>query len=84
MGRAAARRCPFLGASIEFVPAVAGVPDLVFTANAAVVLDRKALLARFRYPQRREEEGHYKAAFRALQAKGLIDTIHTLAGRHHA
>ena len=68
----------FLGASIEFVPAVAGVPDLVFTANAAVVLDRKALLARFRYPQRREEEGHYKAAFRALQAKGLVDSIHTL------
>ena len=40
-----------------------GVPDLVFTANAAVVLDRKALLARFRYPQRRAEESHYKAAF---------------------
>ena len=67
----------FLGASIEFVPAVAGVPDLVFTANAAVVLDGKALLARFRYPQRREEESHYKAAFRALQAKGLIDSLHT-------
>ena len=68
----------FLGATIDFVPAVAGVPDLVFTANAAIVLDRKALLARFRYPQRREEESHYKAAFRALQAKGLIDSIHTL------
>ena len=68
----------FLGAAIELVPAVAGVPDLVFTANAAVVLDRKALLARFRYPQRREEEGYYKAAFRALQAKGIIDSIHTL------
>ena len=59
----------FLGAKHQLVPAVAGVPDLVFTANAAIVLDRKALLARFRYPQRREEEGHYKAAFRALQAK---------------
>lgn len=68
----------FLGASIEVMPAVAGVPDLVFTANAAIVLDRKALLARFRYPQRRQEEGHYKAAFRALQAKGLIDSIHAL------
>jgi len=66
----------FLGANIELMPAVAGVPDLVFTANAAIVLDRKVLLARFRYPQRREEEGHYKAAFRALQAKGLVDSIH--------
>ena len=27
------------------------LPDLVFTANAAVVLDRKALLARFRHPR---------------------------------
>jgi len=66
----------FLGAAIEFVPPVAGVPDLVFTANAALVLDRKALLARFRHPQRRKEEGHYEAAFRMLQAKGLIDSIH--------
>ena len=68
----------FLGAHIELMPAVAGVPDLVFTANAAIMLDRKVLLARFRYPQRREEEGHYKAAFRALQAKGFVDSIHTL------
>ena len=65
-----------LGAAIELVPAAAGVPDLVFTANAALVLDRKALLARFRYPQRRKEEGYYEAAFRALQAKGLINSIH--------
>jgi N-dimethylarginine dimethylaminohydrolase len=68
----------FLGAQIEFVPAAAGVPDLVFTANAAIVLDRKALMAQFRYPQRREEEPHHKAAFRMLQAKGMIDSIHTL------
>ena len=31
-----------LGADIELVPAASGVPDLVFTANSAVVLDRKA------------------------------------------
>lgn len=67
-----------LGADIELVPAASGVPDLVFTANSAVVLDRKALLARFRYPQRRSEESHYKDAFRSLQARGLIDSIRTL------
>jgi N-dimethylarginine dimethylaminohydrolase len=67
-----------LGASIELVPAASGVPDLVFTANSAVVLDRNALLARFRYPQRRGEESHYKDAFRSLQARGLIDSIRTL------
>lgn len=67
-----------LGAEIELVPAASGVPDLVFTANSAVVLDRKALLARFRYAQRRGEESHYRDAFRALQARGLIDSIRTL------
>jgi N-dimethylarginine dimethylaminohydrolase len=67
-----------LGADIELVPAASGVPDLVFTANSAVVLDRKALLARFRYPQRRGEESHYRDAFRSLQARGLIDAVRTL------
>jgi N-dimethylarginine dimethylaminohydrolase len=54
------------GAEIELVPAVEQLPDLVFTANAAVVLDRKALLARFRHPERQAEEPHFRARFRAL------------------
>jgi len=33
------------GAQIELVPAVPGLPDLVFTANAAVVMIGKALVA---------------------------------------
>ena len=45
-----------MGAAIELVPPVPHLPDLVFTANAAVVLDRKAVLSRFRYPERRGEE----------------------------
>jgi N-dimethylarginine dimethylaminohydrolase len=67
-----------LGASIELVSAAPAVPDLVFTANAAVVLDRKALLARFRYPERQKEEVHFKTTFRALQRRGLIDCINKL------
>ncbi len=66
------------GAQIELVPPAAGVPDLVFTANAAVVLDRKALLARFRHPERAREEPHFAFAFRKLKARGLIDSVHTL------
>jgi len=69
-----------LGAAIELVPPVPGLPDLVFTANAAVVLDRKALLARFRHPQRRGEEEPFAAGFRTLQARGVIDTVATLPG----
>jgi N-dimethylarginine dimethylaminohydrolase len=67
-----------LGASIELVPPAPGLPDLVFTANAAVVLDREVVLARFRYPERSREEPHFEAAFRALQARGLIDAVTTL------
>jgi arginine dihydrolase len=66
------------GAEIDLVPSVPGLPDLVFTANAAVVLDRQVLLARFRHPERQREETHFEAAFRSLQAHGLVDTVRKL------
>jgi N-dimethylarginine dimethylaminohydrolase len=67
-----------LGAAVELVSPVAGVPDLVFTANAAVVLDRRALLARFRHRERRREEPPFETAFRALQSRGVIDEVRKL------
>lgn len=66
-----------LGAAVELMAPAAGLPDSVFTANAAVVLDRTALLARFRHAERRGEEAHDETAFRALQARGLIDAVIT-------
>jgi N-dimethylarginine dimethylaminohydrolase len=63
------------GAQVAMIPPVAGQPDLVFPANAAVVLDRKALLARFRHPERQGEEAPFRAAFEALQHRGVIDRI---------
>jgi N-dimethylarginine dimethylaminohydrolase len=66
------------GAEIELVPPMPGLPDLVFTANAAVVLDGKALLARFRHAERRAEEPHFAAAFRRLQERGLVHSVHEL------
>jgi N-dimethylarginine dimethylaminohydrolase len=63
------------GAAIEAVVPHEGLPDLVFTANAAVVLDGKALLARFRHPERQGEQPVFSAAFRALAARGLIDAV---------
>jgi N-dimethylarginine dimethylaminohydrolase len=63
------------GAAIEFVDPKPDLPDLVFTANAAVVLDGKALLARFRHPERQCEEPIFGAAFQALQARDQIDTM---------
>jgi N-dimethylarginine dimethylaminohydrolase len=64
-----------LGASVEVQAPVRGLPDMVFTANAAMVLDRKALLARFAYSERRGEEAHDRAFFETLQARGVIDEI---------
>ena len=63
------------GARIDLVEPQPGLPDLVFTANAAVMLDGKALLARFRHPERQGEEPVFAAAFRALRARGLIDEV---------
>jgi N-dimethylarginine dimethylaminohydrolase len=69
------------GAAVELVAPAAGVPDLVFTANSAVVLDRQVLLARFRHPERQLEQAHFEAAFRSLQARGLVDSVRKLPER---
>jgi N-dimethylarginine dimethylaminohydrolase len=53
-----------LGLDVELVEPVKGNPDMVFTANAAVVRDRKAVLSRFRHPERRSEEPFWRAALR--------------------
>ncbi len=44
------------GAHIELMEAVPGLPDLVFTANAAMVFRNTAFLSRFRHPERQGEE----------------------------
>ena len=52
-----------------------GLPDMVFPANAAIVLDRRAIVARFRYPERRGEEPLFLKAFEGFKARGLLDTV---------
>ena len=47
-----------LGVTVQCLPPVAGLPDLVFTANAAMVCGETAILSHFRYPQRQGEEPH--------------------------
>jgi hypothetical protein len=63
------------GAAIETLEPAVGLPDLVFTANGAVILDRKVVLARFHHGERRDEEPLFAAAFASLQARGLIDEV---------
>jgi len=63
------------GAHVETIGAVKGLPDLVFPANAAVVLDGRVLLARFRHPERQGEEPIFRSVFQRLKTRGLVDEL---------
>jgi N-dimethylarginine dimethylaminohydrolase len=53
-----------VGAVLERMKPEPGLPDLVFTANAGIVVGRKAVPSRFRYPERQREEAHFEGWFR--------------------
>ncbi|HEX3408342.1 MAG TPA: arginine deiminase-related protein [Caulobacteraceae bacterium] len=63
------------GAKVRVIEGAPGLPDMVFPANAGVVLDRRALLARFRPVQRRGEEAKFAAAFETLRRDGILDEV---------
>ena len=52
------------GHNVRTVTPALGLPDMVFAANAALVIDGTAFLARFRYAQRRGEEKLYARWFK--------------------
>ena len=53
-----------VGVALERMTPVAGLPDLVFTANAGIVVGRTAVISRFRYPERQREEVEFENWFR--------------------
>ncbi|MGD1936429.1 MAG: TIGR00300 family protein [Cyanophyceae cyanobacterium] len=48
---------------VDLVPPAKGWPDMVFTANAGLVLGDKAVVSRFYHPERQGEEPYFKAWF---------------------
>jgi N-dimethylarginine dimethylaminohydrolase len=50
-----------LGAQVSLLTPVQGLPDMVFTANAAMIYRGDAILSRFRHPQRQGEEAYFAA-----------------------
>jgi N-dimethylarginine dimethylaminohydrolase len=68
------------GASVDCVAPQPDLPDLVFTANAAIVLDGKALLSRFRHPERKPEEPIFADALSALQESAGLEAVEALPG----
>ncbi len=53
------------GAEIALVEPQAGLPDMVFTANAGMVSGNRAVVSRFRDAERQGEEPFFRAAFTA-------------------
>lgn len=51
------------GANVSLITPVEGLPDLVFTANAAMIFREQALLSRFRHRQRQGEEPYNRRWF---------------------
>lgn len=50
-------------AKVDLVKGQPGVPDMVFTANAGLVLGNNAVLSRFYHPERQGEEPYFKKWF---------------------
>ncbi|MFJ3794196.1 dimethylargininase [Kitasatospora sp. NPDC090091] len=54
-----------LGHTVELIEPTPGLPDMVFAANGATVVDGTALVARFRHDERADEAPAYVEWFRA-------------------
>ena len=50
-------------ALVDLVEPQKGWPDMVFTANAGLILGKTAILSRFYHPERQGEEPHFKKWF---------------------
>jgi N-dimethylarginine dimethylaminohydrolase len=54
-----------LGGTIEWLTPQPRLPDMVFTANAGLVVGRKFIRSNFRFSERRGEQRHYEQWFAA-------------------
>jgi N-dimethylarginine dimethylaminohydrolase len=54
------------GETIELATPLSGLPDMVFSANAAVLWRDQAVLSRFRHAQRAGEETHWRVVLERL------------------
>jgi len=71
-----------LGHEVATITPVAGLPDMVFAANGALVVDGITVASRFRYPERRPEAAAYAGWLRANgYAEPLVpDGVHEAEG----
>jgi N-dimethylarginine dimethylaminohydrolase len=69
-----------LGHSVSVIEPVPGLPDMVFAANGATVIDAAVLGVRFRYPQRAGEAAAYLSWFRAHGYTAVHEAVHINEG----
>jgi N-dimethylarginine dimethylaminohydrolase len=62
-----------LGHRVDLLEPVAGLPDMVYAANGATVVDGVVLGARFRHPQRSPEAAAHMAWFRAAGFRRVVE-----------
>ena len=55
------------GAEVQLAEPVEGLPDMVFTANAALIYRSIAILSQFRHEQRQGEEKHWRRVLAECQ-----------------
>ncbi|MEB3031959.1 arginine deiminase family protein [Mycolicibacter sp. MYC340] len=69
-----------LGHAVDEIAPVPGLPDMVYAANAALIVDDTAVIARFRHHQRAGESWAYT---RWLRAHGYttVSTVHVQEGQ---
>lgn len=73
-----------LGIKVELIEPVPELPDMVFTANGALVVDGKVALANFRYRQRRPETKHFGQWFESNGYKKFLEPKHYFEGEGDA
>ncbi|MER7012352.1 dimethylargininase [Saccharopolyspora sp. NPDC000359] len=61
-----------LGHTVEVIEPQPGLPDMVFAANSATVIDGRVLGARFRAPQRAAEAEHFRRWFTTRGYRDLV------------
>ncbi|MGW0811125.1 dimethylargininase [Nonomuraea sp. NPDC002799] len=69
-----------LGHTVEHIEPLPDLPDMVFAANGATVVDGKALVTRFRHPERADEAPAYLEWFRRHGFGEVRQTEHVNEG----
>jgi N-dimethylarginine dimethylaminohydrolase len=69
-----------LGHAVELVEPVAGLPDMVYAANGGLLVNGKAVVAKFAYPQRAGESAAY-AEWMSRHGFEPVETRHVNEGQ---